>query len=116
MANLNLFEPHGTFEPTHENRLTAAFLIVLRSVPVAHAAWLHLVNEAHRANDSKTGVPALHELPQAQIETQVGHLPERVARVVSVLQTDDYYFAERDVGPSTRKQILDGVVSYAPHL
>jgi hypothetical protein len=115
MDHLNIFHPYKDLALHHENSLTRAFLIVLRSVPSAHAAWLDLVDRGHRKSNG-SGVPSLHELSQAQVATQVGALPERVSRIISVLQTDEHYFAKADVGSSDRTQVLDGVVSYAPEL
>lgn len=113
-AHINAFVPYESLAPSHENSLTRAFLLVLRSVPLAHAAWLDLVDKGHRIN-AGSGTPRLHALPSARFETQRGALPEQVARVVSVLQTDETYFAQ-PVGSSSRKQVLDGIVSYAPDL
>jgi hypothetical protein len=110
MDHLNIFHPYKDLAPHHENSLTRAFLIVLRSVPSAHAAWLDLVDRGHRKSNG-SGVPSLHELSQAQVATQVGALPERVSRIISVLQTDEHYFAKSDVGSSDRTQVLDGVVN-----
>jgi hypothetical protein len=115
MDHLNIFHPYKDLALHHENSLTRAFLIVLRSVPGAHAAWLDLVDRGHRRS-SGAGVPRLHELQRPQVATQVGSLPERVSRIISVLQTDEHYFAQSDVGTSNRTQVLDGVVSYAPEL
>ena len=115
MDHLNVFHPYQELAAHHENSLTRAFLIVVRSVPSAHAAWLDLVDRGHRRSYGQ-GVPRLHELPRPQVATQVGNLPERVSRVISVLQTDEHYFAHDDIGPSDRRQVLDGVVSYAPEL
>ncbi len=99
-------KPHG-----HEDNLTRAFLIVLRGVPVAHAAWLDLVDKAHRANGG-AGVPRLYELPAPSVDTQVGAIPGPVKRVISLVQTDEGVFDGRDVQPSERRQRLDGIVVY----
>lgn len=108
---MNLFEPYSRRDPSHENALTRAFLLVLRSVPLAHAAWLELVDAAHRQNRG-TGVPRLHQLPAPEVETQTRSVPEDVERVVSVVQTDDVYFREAHAAASTRRQVLDGLVVY----
>jgi len=95
----------------HEDNLTRAFLLVLRGVPVAHAAWLDLVDRAHRANHG-TGVPRLHELPAPRVDTQVGSVSSTAKEVISLVQTDEEVFKDQDIQPSQRKQILDGVVVY----
>ena len=108
---MNLFEPYLRKEPHHEDALTRAFLLVLRNVPLAHAAWLELVDAGHRQNGG-TGVPSLHELPMPEVETQTASVPDDVERVVSVVQTDDVYFREAHAAVSTRRQVLDGLVTY----
>ena len=108
--HLNVFEPYVSKAPHHEDALTRAFLLVLRGVPVAHAAWLVLVDRAHRANHGK-GIPSLHELDAPTVETQTATVPS-AERVLSLVQTDEAYFREADAAPSDRRQVLDGIVSY----
>jgi hypothetical protein len=108
--HMNVFEPYVSKAPHHEDALTRAFLLVLRGVPVAHAAWLALVDRAHRANQGD-GVPPLHELGTPTVETQTATVPG-VERVISLVQTDEAYFREVDATPSDRRQVLDGVVAY----
>ncbi len=115
MDHLNYFEPYERKEAHHEDQLTRAFIIILRHVPLAHSAWLLLVDRAHRENNGK-GIPSLHALPEPAFHTQVCQLPLDVERVVSVLLTDEHYFAEADAKASGRDQVLDGVVTYAPSL
>lgn len=113
--HLNYFEPYDRKEAHHEDQLTRAFIVLLRHVPMAHAAWLELVDRGHRANEGQ-GVPSLHDLPAPEFNTQRRDLPLEVERVVSVIQTDEHYFAEEDSTRSDRRQVLDGVVTYAPGL
>jgi len=109
--HMNLFEPYSRKEPHHEDALTRAFLLVLRGVPVAHAAWLDLVDRAHRDNKGN-GVPSLYQLPEPEVETQTATVPEDVERIVSVVQTDEEYFREGRASRSSRRQVLDGLVVY----
>ena len=109
--HLNIFEPYERKGAGHEDALTRAFLLVLRGVPVAHAAWLHLVDGAHRANGGG-GVPALHALPAPHVHMQTAQVPPDISRVISLVQTDEQVFREVDAMPSERRQVLDGVVSY----
>jgi len=113
--HINYFEPYVRKEAHHEDQLTRAFLVVLKHVPVAHAAWLALVDESHRANEGQ-GVDLLHRLSEPTFHTQVREIPDEVERVVSVVQTDERFAAEGDATKSDRSQILDGVVSYPPDL
>ena len=109
--HLNIFEPYRRKGPTHEDALTRAFLLVLRGVPVAHAAWLHLVDQAHRANEG-SGVPHLHELSAPQVFMQTSTVPEGVERMISLVQTDEHVPVPKDAKSSERRQVLDGVVAY----
>jgi len=118
---MNVYEPFERKAPSHEDNLTRAFLIVLRAVPVAHSAWLALVRAGHlekdrspRAPDGR--IPELHDLPPWSLDTQTSQISEALGRVVSVLQTDEPYFLERDLAPSSRRQVLDGVVAYGDEL
>ena len=110
----NLYRGYERKTPGHEDNLTRAFLIVLRGVPLAHAVWLRLVDEGHRSNEGD-GVPSFDSLRDPTVLTQVSRLPDAVGRIVSLVQTDEDYFAD-DVTASDRRQVLDGVVSYAPDL
>ena len=109
--HINAFIGYEKKPHHHEDNLTRAFLLVLRGVPVAHAAWLDLVDRAHRANEV-AGVPRLHELPSPRVDTQVGAIPGGVNKVISLVQTDEQVFKEQDLEPSQRQQRLDGIVVY----
>lgn len=111
LRHMNVFVPYERRPHTHEDNLTRAFLLVLRGVPVAHAAWLDLVDQAHRANGG-SGVPRLHALAAPRIVTQTGSVPEGVRRVISLVQSDETFVDESDAEVSPRCQVLDGVVSY----
>lgn len=109
--HLNIFEPYERKAPGHEDALTRAFLLGLRGVPVAHAAWLHLADQAHRANHGG-GIPALHSLAAPRIHMQTAAVPDGVTKVISLVQTDEEVFRTADAMPSDRRQVLDGVASY----
>lgn len=111
MNHLNLFHPYERKGARHEDALTRAFLLVLRGVPLAHAAWLELVDRAHRANRGE-GIPPLYTLPRPRVYLQTSKVPEGTARVVSLVQTDEEIFRDADASPSERRQVLDGIVSY----
>ncbi|TPV95903.1 MAG: hypothetical protein B7733_07500 [Myxococcales bacterium FL481] len=109
--HLNVFEPYERKGAHFEDALTRAFLLVLRGVPVAHAAWLHLVDAAHRRNGGD-GIPLLHELVAPSVDMQTATVPEATERVVSVVQTDEEVEVPEDASSSDRRQVLDGVVGY----
>lgn len=110
-GHLNVFEPYERKAAHHEDALTRAFLVVLRSVPVAHGAWLQLVDQAHRRN-AGNGLPLLHELVQPEVHMQTARVPAEAGRVVSVVQTDEHVEIAGDAKHSDRRQVLDGVVGY----
>lgn len=114
-SHMNVFVPYER-PPTHEDQITRAFLIVLRAVPVAHAAWLELVASAHRASGGKIPVPPLHALPSPHIKTQTAEVPSEMARLISLLQTDDHFQPPDRVETSDRRQVLDGLVTYGTEL
>lgn len=109
--HMNVFEPYVSKAAHHEDTLTRAFLLVLRGVPVAHAAWLSLVDRAHRLNKG-AGVPPLYGLGAPVVASQTSAVSDGVRRVLSVVQTDEDYFREVDATASERRQVLDGVVTY----
>lgn len=113
MANhLNVFEPYERKSAHHEDALTRALVLVLKGVPLAQAAWLELVDLGHRANKGD-GVPALSAMAASpDIMMQTSTIPEGVARVVSVVQTDEPFARKEDAKPSDRRQVLDAVVVY----
>ncbi len=111
LRHMNVFVPYERRPHTHEDNLTRAFLLVLRGVPVAHAAWLDLVDQAHRANGG-SGVPRLHALATPRIATQTAAVPDGVRRIISLVQSDETFVDGTDAEVSARRQVLDGVVSY----
>lgn len=111
LRHLNTFVHYERKPHNHEDNLTRAFLLVLRGVPVAHAAWLELVDQSHRAQGG-TGVERLHGLPAPRFATQTASLPDGIKRIISLVQTDEQIFSSPDLASSDRRQVLDGVVSY----
>ena len=109
--HLNTFLHYEKRPHHHEDHLTRAFLVVLRGVPLAHSAWLGLVDAAHRRTGG-AGVPRLQELPPAEILTQVGSVPQGTKKVLSLVQTDEEYIVAEPAKGTDRRQVLDGVVSY----
>jgi hypothetical protein len=60
LSHLNFFVPYENAPSSHENQLTRALLVVLRYSPMAHQAWLRLVDPTQH----------LHELAKAEFATQ----------------------------------------------
>lgn len=110
---LNFFQPFHRLEPTHENQLTRALLLVLKLSPAAHSAWLGLV-------DAKL---QLHRLPPARFDTQkravrVAEPDAELAALVSVFLTPEHPLDAGDgiVVESDRTQVLDAVIDYGGEL
>jgi hypothetical protein len=66
-SHMNVYEPFERKDPTHEDNLTRAFLIVLKSVPAAHAAFLQLADEGHRLNNGD-GIPPCMRSPNSPLK------------------------------------------------
>ncbi len=109
---LNFFRPFARLEPSHENQLTRALLVVLRFSPMAHAAWLRLV-----ARDSD-----LSRLPLATFQTQTRAVrqagdEDEPADLVSVFLTPEAPLTGAGiVTESDRGQVLDAVIDYGGEL
>lgn len=116
MQPLNFFAPYQNLACHHENQLTRALLVVLRYSPIAHAAWLQLVDPRER----------LEQLPPARFRTQQAQLvknaprpapgDETTIRGLSVWLAPDAQHEHRPVSSSERRQILDGIIEYGSEL
>jgi hypothetical protein len=108
---LNFFEPWERLPANHENQLTRALLVVLRCCPIAHQAWLSLVDRNL----------ALRSLPRPTFDTQRGKIlrserqptTDEPIKGISVLCAAD----APSEGPgvmleSDRGQVLDGIIRY----
>lgn len=109
---LNFFAPYDSLPAGHENQLTRALLVVLQYCPLVHSRWLSLVDDQLR----------FERLPEAQFRTQqarpatAGDDSEAVIRGISVFLTPDLTVKTAPVAPSTRLQILDGIIQYGDDL
>ena len=103
---LNFFEPYERLSPGHENQLTRALLVVLRYCPIAHQAWLSLIDPGSQ----------LHKLPHPTFSTQCALIlakpTDESIRGISVLCTADAPEVATGVMESERVQVLDGIVRY----
>jgi len=109
---LNVFSPFEGRDPTHENQLTCALLVVLRLSPMAHAVWLRLVDPNLE----------LQQLPPATFTTQrrtMRHAGEEdeLADLVSVyLAPEEPLSGGGVVTASDRGQVLDAIIDYEGEL
>jgi hypothetical protein len=118
---LNFFEPWER-PANHENQLTRALLVLLRYCPIAHQAWLSLVDAAASSPlDPRLPKLALHSLPRPIFETQRAQIltsgyqqnTNEPIKGISVLCAAD---ASNEVPgavlESDRGQVLDGIIRY----
>ncbi len=114
LGHTNFFAPYESVSASHENQLTRALLVVLRYSPMAHESWLRLVAPERR----------LHALPKPEFATQRQRvlandveLPEGEGVTgVSVWLAPDARPITTSVEPSSRQQILDGIITYGSEL
>lgn len=107
---LNFFEPYESLAPHHENQLTRALLVVLRYCPMAHQAWLSLIDPAKR----------LHELPHPTFGTQRARIlgedypkpTDEPIIGISVICAADAPEVASGAVESNRGQVLDGIIRY----
>lgn len=109
---LNFFSPFERLEAGHENQLTRALLVLLRLSPLAHVAWLRLVDPARR----------LYELPPARFDTQraavrlAGKGDEPVELVSVFLAPEEPVSGGGIVTETDRGQVLDAIINYGGEL
>ena len=118
---LNFFEPWG-LSGSHENQLTRALLVVLRYCPIAHQAWLSLINAAVSSPvDTRLHKLSLHSLPRPTFDTQRAQIlssenqppTNEPIRGISVLcAADSSNEVPGAVHKSDRGQVLDGIIRY----
>jgi hypothetical protein len=97
-----------------EDRLTRAFLIVLRLVPPVQAAFIDAIREKHREQRNGPVVPSRTETDTGVggVWSQVGTLRTDEGRVLSILLTNQEWDREVEIQPSDRRPVYDGVVHY----
>ena len=113
---LNFFEPWERLPAYHENQLTRALLVVLRYSPIAHQAWLSLIDRS---------LPPLHSLDRPTFDTQRGTIlrsdgqptTNESMRGISVLcSANNPSEASGAMLESDRGQVLDGIIRYGDEI
>lgn len=108
---LNFFEPWERLPANHENQLTRALLVVLRCCPIAHQAWLSLIDRNL----------ALHSLPRPTFDTQRAQIlrsddqpktNEPIKGISVLCAADASNEVQGAVLESDRGQVLDGIIRY----
>ena len=121
---LNFFEPWQS-PASHENQLTRALLVVLRYCPIAHQAWLSLVDAAASSPlDPRSPRLVLHSLPRPTFDTQRAQIlrsedqpktNEPIGGISVLCAADASNEVQGAVLESDRGQVLDGIIKYGDH-
>ncbi|MCX7008110.1 MAG: hypothetical protein NTY53_12830, partial [Kiritimatiellaeota bacterium] len=121
-GHLNIFVPYTNKPLAHEDQLTRAFLILVRSVRVVEAMLLELlVNRmAESGIDERPALMTTAPGGLETIETQVwsttkARLEGETGRVISVMITDSKLKPEHCVKRTERVAVYDGFVKYKPN-
>ena len=106
MARANLLNPFGSL-PQHEDRLTWAFLVVLRYDPHLQNFLRELVESRLSRKPRESSKP----WEPARVSTQTKGIESSTNRLVSVLLTDES-IQKIKVEWSDRQAVYDGVIEY----
>jgi hypothetical protein len=116
---LNFFEPWER-PANHENQLTRALLVVLRCCPIAHQAWLSLI-EAAAPLDQRLPRLVLYSLSRPTFDTQRAQIlrsedqpktNEPIQGISVLCAADASTGIQGAVLESDRRMVLDGIIRY----
>jgi hypothetical protein len=111
----NCFRPFDDLPPHHENRLTAAFLSLLRACPVVHLSFLDLIRDVQLRKPchySPTISPTALLSQSADIRTQEGRIEIEDGELVSVALTSKAWLTDVPVTSTARIPVYDGILYY----
>ena len=114
MSRLNYYNFFKNKPQNAEDRLTRAFLVLVRLIPSVQAAFIEVVREKQRAQGDGALVPArtTTDTGVTGLWSQTGTLHADEGRVLSILLTNHPWETQNPVQPSTRKAVYDGVMHY----
>jgi len=115
MKRTNYFGRFENKSPDAEDRLTRAFLVLLRLVPPVQAAFIDAIREKQNGQGNGSVVPSrtATDTGMSGVWSQVGNLRTDEGRVLSILLTNREWNGEVEIHPSDRTPVYDGVVHYA---
>lgn len=120
--HLNIFVPYENKPLHHEDQLTRALLILLRSIKLVEQLFIELLRDRMRASGIDTLPPSLHsEVGGVEsLETQVwSSTKERLqgesGRLVSVVVTDKLLAPDHRVERTERLAVYDGFMRLKPN-
>lgn len=115
MNRLNYFNPYNTKSEYHEDRLTRAFLIVLRYSPSVFQYFYETLKASSLFSQQ---LPLLADCinENIQIETQKKNIQFETSKLLSVLITNDEFIPNIKIAPSERTAVYDGIISIGNEL
>ena len=114
MKRANYFGRFENKPSSAEDRLTRAFLVLVRLVPPVQAAFINAIREKQRTQGNGSLVPSrtATDAGVGGVWSQVGTLRTDEGRVLSILLTNREWNGEVEIQPSDRTPVYDGVVHY----
>lgn len=114
MKRTNYFGRFENKSADAEDRLTRAFLVLVRLIPSVQASFIDSVRKQHYSNSSNHVIPSRTEtdIGVTGVWSQTGDLQKDEGRVLSILLTSQEWDQEVEVKPSDRTPRYDGVVHY----
>jgi hypothetical protein len=114
MKRANYFGRFENKPSSAEDRLTRAFLVLVRLVPPVQAAFIDAIREKQRTQGNGSLVPSrtATDAGVGGVWSQVGTLLTDEGRVLSILLTNREWNGEVEIQPSDRTPVYDGVVHY----
>jgi len=114
MKRTNYFGRFENKSAGAEDRLTRAFLVLIRLVPPVQAAFIDAIREKQGEQGSGSVVPSRTATDEGLggVWSQVGTLRTDEGRVLSILLTTREWEGEVEIQPSGRTPVYDGVVHY----
>lgn len=115
MQRLNYFNPYLSKSEKHEDRLTRAFMIVLRHSP---NCFYFFYNQIQTKLNQEYSIPSSTDiiLEEAIFETQVGSTQFETSSLLSILITDSEITPDVKVEASERGAVYDGVIKLGNEL
>ncbi len=120
-SHLNVFLPYEAKPLGHEDQLTRAFLVLVRSVKLVEAVFLKLVATAMEDAGIDIRPAPLTRQPGGldSVETQVwsstkARLAAESGRLVSIIITDEKLDTEHRVERNERAAVYDGFLKFRP--
>lgn len=120
MDYLNIFTTYKNKPLNHEDQLTRAFLILVKTVKLVEVLFLDIIREQMKLNniDNRPSSILNDSGGIMLIETQVSSntkkkLEDESGRLVSIIITDERLLKEHKVKRNKRNAVYDGFVKYA---